>query len=309
MRVLVVLAVQALLAAAAWVPEPPLGLEWHLPVPREKPLTPEKVRLGERLFFDTRLSADGTLSCASCHDPARAFSDGRRVAVGVGGAEGARNAPALVNRGYGRAFFWDGRAATLEQQVLQPIFDRRELGLDRAELERRTGMPAADVANALASYVRTIRSGNSPFDRYVAGDRAALTDLEKRGLELFRGTAQCTTCHAGPNFTDEQFHNTGIAWRDGSFTDIGRFVVTRDERDRGAFKTPTLRDVARTAPYMHDGSLVTLDEVLDFYAAGGRPNPSLTRHLRPVSLSADDRRALIAFLQALTGELRGPFGP
>jgi cytochrome c peroxidase len=304
MKALVLIALQAALTVTVWVPEPPLGLEWHLPVPAGNSLTPEKVRLGEQLFFDTRLSADGTLSCASCHDPARAFSDARRVAVGIGGAQGARNAPALINRGYGRSFFWDGRAATLEQQVLQPIFDRRELGLDRAELERRTGMAASEVADALASYVRTIRSGNSRFDRYVAGDRMVLTDLEKRGLELFRGAGECTTCHAGPNFTDERFHNTGVAWRDGGFTDVGRYAVTREERDRGAFKTPTLRDVALTAPYMHDGSMTTLEEVVDFYAAGGRPNPSLDPQFRRVALPPDDRRALVAFLHALNGDDR-----
>ncbi len=292
-------------AAEARFPEPPLGLDLFMPVPEENPLTPENVELGRRLFFDRRLSRDGSLSCATCHDPERAFSDGRPVAHGISGARGTRNSPAILNRGYGISFFWDGRAATLEQQVLEPILNPKELGLAAAsELEHRTGISARTVATALASYIRTIRTGGSRYDRYLAGESNALTPLEQAGLALFRGTANCVVCHVGPNFTDEQFHNTGIAWRKTAFTDEGRFAVTGREQDRGAFKTPTLREIARTAPYMHDGSLGTLEEVIDHYSAGGRPNPGLDSQIRRLDLSAEEKRALASFLRSLSGEIR-----
>src|SRR5204863_10169737 len=247
------------------------------------------------------LSRDGTLACASCHDPERAFSDGRAVARGINGAEGTRNAPALINRGYGRSFFWDGRADSLERQALQPILNPIELGLTESELERRAGMKVADVAAALASYVRTIRSGDSRFDRYAAGRAASLNALEKAGLELFRGKASCTACHIGPIFTDEQFHNTGVAWRDGRLVDEGRFAVSGYPRDHGAFKTPTLREIARTAPYMHDGSLATLEDVIEFYSNGGRPNSSLDSEIQPRNFTREEKRALLSFLRSLSG--------
>jgi len=164
-------------------------------------------------------------------------------------------------------------------------------------------MTTDEVAGALASYVRTIRSGNSRFDRYASGRQNALNAREQAGLALFRGKGGCSNCHVGPNFTDERFHNTGVAWRDRQFADEGRVAVSGDPRDRGAFKTPTLREIARTAPYMHDGSLATLDDVLEFYSQGGRPNPNLDPQLRPVSFTRADRRALLAFLGALSGEV------
>ena len=275
---------------------PPLGLDTYMPVPEANPLTPAKAALGRRLFFDKRLSLDGTVACASCHNPKLAFSDGRTVARGIHGAEGARNSPAIVNRGYGRAFFWDGRAPSLERQVLEPILNPKELGLSVAELERRTRLTVAEVTAALASYVRTIRSGDSRYDRYAAGDTRALSDLEKAGLAVFRGRAACYTCHLGPNFTDERVHNTGVSWRGGKLADIGA--------GRGDFKTPTLRDVALTAPYMHDGSLNTLEEVVDFYSEGGRPNPNLDPQIQPWRFSPEEKRALVAFLRSLTGKIR-----
>jgi cytochrome c peroxidase len=283
--------------------DPPLGLDLYMPVPETNPLTREKIALGRRLFFDKRLSRDGSLACATCHDPGRAFADGRAVPQGVNAMPGARNSPALINRGYGRRFFWDGRAASLERQVIQPITSPIELGLTTAELERRTGLKVRQVTEALATYVRTIRSGDSPFDRYVAGQTSALTPLEQSGLALFRGRARCTACHVGPSFTDEQFHNTGVAWRNGQFSDEGRYLVTGVDLDRGAFKTPTLREIARTAPYMHDGSLVTLDAVVDFYSDGGRANPALDQDMRPGHFTDEDKRALVAFLRALSGRI------
>ena len=292
------------LGAGAGFGRPPLGLDTHLPVPPSNPLTREKVALGRKLFFDTRLSRDGTLSCASCHDPKRSFSDERLVSTGINNAVGTRNSPALINRGYGQAFFWDGRAASLEELALEPVFNPIELGSTEAELERRSGMRAADVAVALASYLRTIRSGNSPFDRYTAGNARALEGLAMRGFDVFRERAGCTSCHAGPNFTDERFHNTGVAWTGTGFADAGRFAITGVERDRGAFKTPTLRDLVRTAPYMHDGSLATLGEVIEFYTEGGRSNPNLDPLIRPRPLTAEDKRALVAFLESLTGRVQ-----
>jgi cytochrome c peroxidase len=303
MKHLLWLLIAAFLTAETVVLTPPLGLDIYMPVPEANPLTREKIELGRKLFFDKGLSRDGKVACATCHDPRRAFSDGRRVARGVDGSDGTRNSPALINRGYGRHFFWDGRAQTLEQQALQPITNSIELGLTEAELERRTGMTADQVTRALASYVRTIRSGDSQFDRFVSGRTNALTQLEKTGLQLFRGKGGCTSCHIGPSFTDELFHNTGVAWRDGRLTDQGRYTASGNERDRGAFKTPTLREIARTAPYMHDGSLASLEDVIQFYSDGGRTNPYLDSDIRARNFTPEEKLALIAFLRSLTGRV------
>jgi len=254
---------------------PPPPLRQPPPPPRPGDLDPQRVVLGKQLFSNTRLSNDGTVSCASCHDPERAFSDGRAVARGVHNIEGTRNSPSLVNVGFSRSFFWDGRALTLEHQVLGPVTNPKELGLTEAELERRTGMKSKDVAVALASYIRTIRSFGSRFDSFNSGQPDALDGLEQAGLEIFRGKGQCAGCHAGPNLTDDNFHNTGVSWRNGRFQDEGRFVVSQDSRDHGSFKTPTLREVERTGPYMHDGSVATLEDVVQFYSDGGHRNPYL----------------------------------
>jgi cytochrome c peroxidase len=271
----------------------PLGLDLFMPVPDSNPLTPQKIELGRQLFFDSRLSRDRTVSCGSCHEPQHAFSDGRVTSIGVFGRAGRRNAAALVNRGYGRLFFWDGRARSLEEQVLEPIQDPNEMDLSLAEAEARVAVPADEISRALASYVRSLLSGNSRFDRFVNGDRTALSDQQQRGLHVFRGTGNCAACHAGPNFTDERLHNTGVAWNGEALRDIGA--------GRGDFKTPTLREIARTAPYMHDGGFATLDDVVDFYDRGGRPNPNLDPDIRPLRLTDDEKRALVSFLQALSG--------
>jgi cytochrome c peroxidase len=279
----------------------PLGLDLYMPVPEDNPLTAERIERGRELFFDTRLSRDRTIACGSCHDPERAFSDGRPVAIGVFNRVGSRSAPALVNRGYGRAFFWDGRAATLEEQVLQPIQDPNEMDMTLPEVSARVGMPIAEFSRSLASFVRSLLSGDSAFDRFINGDRAALTLQQQDGLQLFRGKANCTACHVGPTFSDERFHNTGVAWRDGRLLDEGRSAVTGRVEDRGAFKTPTLREIARTAPYMHDGSAVTLADVVDFYDRGGNANPGLDAELRPLKLTPLEKDALVAFLNSLNG--------
>jgi cytochrome c peroxidase len=274
----------------------PLGLDLYMPIPEDNPLTSERIEQGRQLFFDTRLSRDGSLSCATCHDPRRGFADDRPIAVGVAGRQGRRNSPALINRGYGRAFFWDGRAKSLEDQVLRPIEDPNELGSSLAEASARVALPPVEMARALSSFVRSILSGNSPFDRFIDGDRALLTADEQAGLQIFRGKGNCVACHVGPNFTDERLHNTGIAWRENRLTDAGG--------GRGDFKTPTLREIARTAPYMHDGSVASLGEVVDFYVDGGRANPSLDPEIRPLRLTAAEKQQLVAFLRTLSGDLQ-----
>jgi cytochrome c peroxidase len=279
----------------------PLGLDLFMPIPEANPMTAEKVEMGRRLFFDRRLSADASISCASCHRPDRGFSDPRPVSVGVFGRSGARNAPALINRGYGRTFFWDGRTNSLEEQVLRPIEDPTEMGSNADAAAARVGVTREELATALASYIRSILAGDAPFDRHASGDFSALTGEEHAGLKVFRGKGNCTACHIGPTFTDERFHNTGVAVRDGRIADEGRFRVTLREPDRGAFKTPTLREVARTAPYMHDGSLATLEEVIEFYDRGGRANPGLDAGIRPLGLSTEEKGSLAAFLRSLSG--------
>jgi cytochrome c peroxidase len=272
----------------------PLGLDLYLPTPEDNPLTAEKMELGRRLFSDRRLSRDSSIACSSCHDPERAFSDGRPIAVGISGRQGRRNAPALINRGYGRLFFWDGRVSTLEEQVLKPIQDPNEMDLTLPEATARTGFPAEEISRALASYVRSILSGDSPFDRFINGDRGALSPEQQAGLQLFRGKANCVACHVGPNFSDERLHNTGVAWRDGQFADPGA--------GQGNFKTPTLREIARTAPYMHDGSIAILEDVIEYYDRGGNRNPALDPEIRPLHFSSVEKRNLIAFLRCLNGQ-------
>jgi cytochrome c peroxidase len=270
------------------------------------------VELGRRLFSDPRLSRDGSFSCATCHDPGHAFTDGLRVARGIGQAEGTRRVPSLINRGLGTSFFWDGRAATLEEQVLQPILNPREMGMTmelaldrlRADPAFGPGKDGRDLARALAGYVRSIRSTDSRFDRYVAGQKGALTPQEEAGAILFSSKANCWFCHSGGNFSDELFHNTGIGWNGRGRTDEGRFLVTHVDADRGAFKTPTLREVARRPPYMHDGSVATLDEVVEHYDRGGVPNGALDPALKPLHLTAEEKRALVAFLRTLTGVVK-----
>jgi cytochrome c peroxidase len=299
-------------------PRVPLGVELYRPVPTDNRLTPARIALGRRLFFDRRLSRDGSLSCAFCHEPQRAFTDGRAVPQGVGGARGRRNSPTLVNRAWGSSFFFDGRARSLEDLALQPILDPAELGstadavLSLGRSRYRSGFRAAFdaepsldlIAKALASYLRTIVGGNSAFDRFAAGNDSALTTAARRGRRLFSGKAGCGQCHAGINLTDEEFHNTGVAWRTGVLTDQGRAGVTGAPADRGAFKTPTLREISRTAPYMHDGSLGTLNDVIEYYDGGGAKNPTLDPKLRALQLSPPEKADLAAFLASLTGRIQ-----
>lgn len=281
------------------------------------PASAANVALGKRLFFDTRLSADEWLSCASCHDPAHGFSEGRTVSLGVFGRRGKRHTPTLLGRGFGDSQFWDGRAATLEDQVIQPILNPDEMGMTVEALLKRLnqdsyyrGITRESLVDALASYLRTIRSENSNFDLFVARWPGVFTDLELEGLQLFRGKARCYLCHSGDQFTDESFHNTGVAWRDGALQDQGRAAVTGKPYHQGAFKTPTLREVGRRGPYMHDGSLLTLEDVIDFYDRGGNQNPYLDENLAPLHLTEAEKKALLAFLRTgLTGSVTEGIAP
>jgi cytochrome c peroxidase len=301
-------------------PEIPLGLDLYMPIPTDDPLTRQKLSLGRRLFSDTILSNDRRLACITCHDPERAYADGRRVAVGSFGRTGTRNVPTIINRAYGSKFFWDGRISNLEIQVLQPIRDPKEMDLSLADavdrLRRHPDYPTLfhaafnqepnsdDLGRALASYVRTILSGDSLFDRYINGEQDALSEQALEGLRIFRGKGNCSACHVAPTFTDERLHNTGVAFQGGRWLDQGRYLVTGNEEDRGAFKTPTLREVARTAPYMHDGSLSTLEDVIAYYDRGGNRNPYLDRELQSLKLEDAEKQALITFLRSLSGRIQ-----
>ena len=289
----------------------PLGLD---PLPAcDPPLTPARVALGRKLFFDPILSADNTVACATCHRPDHGFASPDSLPRGVGGRTGPRHAPSLLNRAYGTAFFWDGRAATLEEQALKPIEHPDEMASSVPEALKKLkandtyvkqftaafddDVTAANLAKALAAFQRVLLRGDSPTDRFRRrGERSALTESELHGLWLYEGKGQCWRCHTGSNFTDELYHNTGVSW---GKPDLGRFAVTKQDTDRGRYKTPTLRGVKLTPPYMHDGSLKTLEEVIEFYNRGGTPNPHLDPGLRPLKLSADEVRDLVAFLKSL----------
>jgi cytochrome c peroxidase len=306
----------------------PLGLQaTSAYVPDGNPMSAKKIELGRMLYFDKRLSADGTISCASCHEPSKGFSDGRSTSAGIHGKTGARNAPTVINRLFSADQFWDGRAADLEAQSLGPVQNPIEMGntLDgmissvrgisayAPYFQAAFGSPditPEHVSQAIATYERTVLAGDSPYDRFQAGDKRGLSEAAQRGLALFNDTKRgnCVTCHAGFNFTDESYHNLGIGM-DKEKPDFGRYEITKVETDRGAFKTPTLRNIAETAPYMHDGSEKTLEEVIDLYVKGGVPNKFLSKEMHPVALSAPEKADLVAFLKSLSGPVRGAEKP
>jgi cytochrome c peroxidase len=295
----------------------PLGLP-PIPWPEDNPYSPARAELGELLFFDGRLSANGTVSCAFCHEPARAFSGSTPDSKGVNNERGSRHAPSLINRAWGKSQFWDGRAPTLEAQVIIPVTNANEMGMtaDRVVNEIRSiegyrplfakafgdsTINFERIAKAIATFERTIVSGNSAYDRYIAGDKSALTKEQKDGLDFFNKKGECAECHNGPNFSNEKFANLGVG-SDREHPDPGREDVTKKRGDLGKFKVPTLRDLAHRAPYMHDGSIKTLNEVLNIYAKGGLPNPHLDTRLTPFYLDEQTRRDLLAFLDSLNGE-------
>ena len=328
----------------------PVGISeslWKKRIPADNPMSTTKVALGRALYFDKRLSVDGTVSCATCHDPSVAFTDSKAVAIGVGSLRGARNAPTVLNSVFSELLFWDGRAPSLEEQAKHPLMSPFEMGASttKAFLERVSTITEYQkafkqvfksknitldaIAKAIAAYERTLLSGNSPFDRFITGDQGAITDSQRRGWELFKGKAKCNECHsyslAQPFFSDFKFHNTGIAVSDTLFdkllsvgptqqtllsttahsaeqSALGRFAVTLRTEDLGGFKTPTLRDVELTSPYMHDGSLKTLIDVVNFYNRGGNPNSHLDQRIQPLKLTDAEVNDLVEFMRALTSD-------
>lgn len=320
----------AALGAGGLVVEPPPGLP-PVPVPAHNPMTEAKVELGRRLFFDRKLSSDGTISCADCHRPDRAYADTVVLSQGVRGQLSPRNTPSLVNVAYRRQLMWDGRANSLEAQARYPLTHPREMAMTRARVEAVVradaeypqlfdaafGTPRIDfdrVSWALASYQRTLVAADSPFDQYFfEGEATALTPAARRGWALFQGKAGCIRCHRftaqAPFFSDGAYHNTGITWDRVELPDLGRYRHTRERDDKGRFRTPSLRNVALTAPYMHDGRFATLDDVVEFYVAGGIPNRFLDPLLEPLALTEEERRDLVRFLESLTSPQWIPSSP
>jgi cytochrome c peroxidase len=349
----------ALGGAAVSVGAQPLGLP-PVPVPADNSQTETKIQLGDRLFHDQRFSADGKVSCSTCHEKDKAFTDNRRVSKGFRDLTGTRNAPTVINSAYMKTLFWDGREPDLEGQSKRPSVNPVEGGLANHEPIIETirndkeytaafkdvfGVEPGDitmdqVAKAIASFERTVVSGDSPFDRYqYGGDASAMTEAQIRGLELFRTKGRCVSCHIIEEtqalFMDNRFHNIGVGFKkirgketetaaefvkskkaganvdvtvltSANMSELGRFAVSENMTEVGAFKTPTLRNIAVTQPYMHDGSLATLEDVVDFYNNGGRLKETdplsgfLSGGIRPLNLRDAEKADLVAFLKALT---------
>ena len=280
--------------------------------PADNPHLAEKVELGKQLFFDARLSSTGKVSCASCHDPEKGWSNGEAVATGVDGLKGGRSAPTVINTALQSLQFWDGRAGTLEEQALGPIQNPIEMNTTLPEAVKRlnaipgykaqfkkifgTEVTAEAIGKAIAAFERTVLSGDAPYDRYTAGDAKALSPAAERGRALFFGAARCSSCHSGPNFTDNAFHNIGVGM-DHETPDAGRFAISKLEGDTGAFKTPTLREIAKTAPYMHDGHLKTLEEVVEYYNKGGTQNAYLDEEIFELKLTKAQVADVVTFMK------------
>jgi cytochrome c peroxidase len=315
--VLFLLCISASVSAQETPPKPPLGLP-PVPWPVENPYSAARVELGRYLFFDPRMSADGGISCATCHPPGHAFAGGDPAPVGVTGKPLARRAPTLINRAYGKSEFYDGRAPSLEEQMVGPVTNPDEMGTTKEAAEQAIAkisgyaplferafgdskVTYVRITQAIASFERTILSGNAPYDRFLSGDKQALSPAAKRGMQIFERTGECSECHKGPNFTDEKFASLGI---DATLPkpDLGLALITGKSRDDGKFKVPTLREVAHTGPYMHDRRFKTLDEVLEFYRKGGIPGPHLDSRIASFFLDAPARADLRAFLESLSGE-------
>jgi cytochrome c peroxidase len=290
---------------------------WPAPPLREdNPLTVASVRLGKALFFDQRLSLGRGFSCASCHHPDRAFSDTVALSTGVHGMAGLRNAPSLANVAYHPLLDRDGGAPTLEQQVFVPLMDTAELDADpqrvvetlrddpalaamsRAAYDRPLDLYV--LTRALANYERTLLSGHSRYDRFLLGDTTALNEQEERGLQLFNGAAGCRSCHGGFDLSDHDFHNIGTSLDHAS--DPGRQRITQHPADRGRFKTPSLRNIAVTGPYMHDGSMTSLEQVIEHFNSGGMDDPNKDPLMQPLGLTPCEKADLAAFLRALTDD-------
>ena len=295
----------------------PAGLDRLPSFPQDNAPTKERLELGRRLFFDRLLSVDQTKACADCHQPAQGFANHERTPTGVGGVAGRRNAPTLLNAVYSTTLFWDGRVDSLESQALEPIENEAEMANSVDEVLRRLeahdqypalfaaaypdGLSRENLARAIACFERSLLSGASKIDRFQTAQESDLTQAQRQGLWIFESKGGCWKCHSGKNYTDQDFHNTGVSWGTEPL-DLGRFEKTGVEADRGRFRTPTLRDVARTAPYMHDGSMANLIEVVEFYDRGGNSNPHLDPKLKPLNLTDKEKQDLVAFLEALNGQ-------
>ena len=299
---------------------PPIGPLPPVPIPADNPQTQAKVKFGKQLYFDPRLSGNNKISCATCHLPSLGFSNGQRIAKGGPNLtdEGGRNTPTVYNTAYIKFQFWDGRAATLEEQALGPMQNPIEMHKDLTKLViELNGIPEyvkqskaifgteitpEVIAKSIAAFERTVISTNSPFDRYMKGHKTAMSESAIRGMELYNGKARCNVCHNGPNFADDKFHNLGLPPVDPTKPDVGRYGVTKDEKDMGAFKTPTLRSIEETAPYMHNGFMRSLMEVIEFYDQGGGRDPNKDKEMKPLKLTQQEKQDLVEFLKALTGE-------
>ena len=293
-----------------------------IPFPKDNPYTADKAILGKKLYFDSRLSAANLLSCASCHSPAFGWGDGQPVGVGHGMKQLGRRSPTIVNAGFGQVFMWDGRAGSLEEQALGPIQAGVEMNLPLDQLMARLndipeyhplfeaafpgqGISSPTVAKAIATYERTVVSGRAPFDEWIEGDEKAISDSAKRGFVLFNRKANCAACHSGWNFTDDSFHDIGLDTKD---IGRGKFLPTV-EKMQYAFKTPGLREITRRGPYMHDGSVPTLEAVVDAYDKPAADRPSRSEQIKPLSLSFQEKADLIAFMKTLTSEMDPTTGP
>lgn len=279
--------------------------------PDEEAHSEKEVNLGKVLFFDTRLSKHNNQSCASCHNPELGLSDGLANGFGSDGTQLDRNAPHLFNLAWGVSFFWDGRSSTLEDQALGPIQSSVEMQMSAEGVIERLakipfykttftevyddGLTFDNVGKAIAAYERTLISDNSAFDQYLAGNKTAMSPAAIRGLKLFVGKANCVDCHDGPNFTDESFHNIGV-----DSSDPGRFAVTDDPTQKGAFKTPGLRNILFSAPYMHNGSIGTLEEVVEHYNKGAPDKKNVSKLIKPLNLNKQEKAELLAFMAALS---------
>ena len=314
-------------------PKPDIGPLGEMTIPADNPLTPEKAELGKKLFFDTRLSKNGKMSCETCHHPEKGWTDGEVVSTKFDDTKNTRHTPTLYNVGYYKQWYWDGRAATLEGQVTAAW--RGQMGGDpdavamtlngidayKADFQKVFNGPAtaANISQAFASFLRTIRSQDSPWDKYQAGDKSAVSDDVVKGFDVFSNSdkANCTLCHLPPLFTDTLFHNVGIGF-DKPMPDLGRGKILGDaaekagkqdpdaDKMKGAFKTPTLRSVSEHPPYFHDGRAKSLEDAVDQMLKGGIKNPNLDEKLKPKMLKAGERAQLIAFIKSLTPEQK-PF--
>ena len=296
------------------------GTPWsEIPAPADNPVTQAKVELGFRLWFEPRLSGNNGMTCATCHHHQKGYSNAEPNAAGIHGKRGNRNVPTILAAAGSQAQFWDGRAASLEAQALGPIENPLEMDARLPEVVRKleahpyyprkfqetfgTGVTPDGMAKALASFERALSLAPSAVERFWAGEREALSAQQQQGMAIFNsGKGRCVACHGGADLTDRSFHNVGIGFAPGrrAERDLGRYLVTGRDEDYGAFKTPTLRNVAATAPYMHDGSLPTLEAVVAHYNQGGHPNDHLDPRVAPLGLDAAEQAALVAFLRALS---------